>query len=232
MKFLTFGAAVLAVIAAPAIAQENNMRLGLGVTTLGGTLEGQYRINENLAVRGLFAGGLNAKESGTETDSDVISTYTGSANLGGGAVMMDYYVGASGFKVSGGVLMSTTGIDLSSNLSPNGASFEFGDLDITAGSIDVDASAKFQRKIAPILTIGYDWQITERFSVNAEIGAIAIGGLDLKMTATPDQAAIDAGFDQAAIDAEIDKEIAKAKDDIGNQANLYPFIGLMGTWRF
>lgn len=232
MKILKWGATLFAVLAAPAIAQENNMRLGLGVTTLGGTLEGQYRVNENLAVRGLFAGGLNAKESGVETDTDVISTYTGSANLGGGAVLMDYYVGGTGFKVSGGVLMSTTGIDLSTNLKPNGASFEFGDLDITAGSVDVDASAKFKRKIAPMVTIGYDWQITERFSVNAEIGAIAIGGLNLQMTATPDQDAINAGFDQAAIDAEIDKEIKKAKDDIGNAANLYPFIGVMGTWRF
>ena len=232
MKLMNYSAAVLALIAAPAVAQENNMRLGLGVTTLGGTLEGQYKINENLAVRGLFAGGLSAKESGTETDSDVISTYTGSANLGGGAVLMDYYVGGTGFKVSGGVLLSTTGIDLSSNLKPNGASFEFGDLDITAGSVDVDASAKFQRKIAPILTVGYDWQITERFSLNAEIGAIAIGGLDIQMKATPDADAINAGFDQAAIDAEIEKEIKKANNDIGNAANLYPFIGLMGTWRF
>lgn len=232
MKLMKFGVVALALAAAPALAQENNMRVGLGVTTLGATLEGQYKINENLAVRGLFAGGLSTDESGTETDSDVIATYTGSANLGGAAVLMDYYVGGSGFKVSGGVLMSTTGIDLSSNLRPNGGSFEFGDLDINAGSVDVDASAKFKRKMAPVVTIGYDWRITERFSLNAEIGAIAIGGFDLSMKATPDADAIAAGFDQDAINAEIDKEIAKAQDDIGSQADLYPFIGIMGTWRF
>lgn len=146
---------------------------------------------------------------------------------------MDYYVGGSGFKISGGLLMSTTGLDLSSNLSPTGnGSFDFGDLDITAGSIDVDASAEFKRSMAPMITLGYDWQITDRFSLNADVGAIAIGGFNIDMAATPDQDAINAGFDQAAIDAEIDAEIAKAQDDIGNSADLYPFIGIMGTWRF
>ena len=232
MKNTLTAAAALLALSTPLIAQEN-IRAGLGVTSLGATVEGQYRINENWAVRGLYSGGLSFDDSGTEIDSDVTTTYTGSGNLGGAAILMDYYVGGSGFKISGGLLMSTTGLDLSSNLSPTGAgSFEFGDLDINAGSVDVDASAQFKRSMAPMITLGYDWRITERFSLNAEIGAIAIGGFDIDMTATPDQDAINAGFDQASIDSEIDKEIAKAQDDIGSQADLYPFIGIMGTWRF
>lgn len=232
MKITLTAAAALLALSTPLMAQEN-MRAGLGVTSLGATVEGQYRINENWAVRGLYSGGLSYDDSGTEVESDVTATYSGSGNLGGAAILMDYYVGGSGFKISGGLLMSTTGLDLSSNLSPTGnGSFDFGDLDITAGSIDVDASAEFKRSMAPMITLGYDWQITDRFSLNAEVGAIAIGGFDIDMTATPDQDAINAGFDQAAIDAEIDAEIAKAQDDIGNSADLYPFIGIMGTWRF
>ena len=229
--FILSAAAVFA--GTSAFAQDgNNVRVGLGLSSLGGTVEGQYRFNENFAMRGLYAGGLSGDEAGTEVDGDLTADYSASGQLGGTALLLDYYPFGGGLKLSAGAMMSNTNIDLTGTLSATNGSFQFGDLDVNAGTVDVDASVEFARQAAPMLTVGYDWQISNRFSINAELGAIAIGGLDIAMTATPDADAIAAGASQDDINAEIDTEIANIQDDIGSSADLYPYIALMGTFRF
>ena len=50
MKSILLTASAIALLAGSAMAQDN-LRVGLGVSTLGATLEGAYSINQRLGVR-------------------------------------------------------------------------------------------------------------------------------------------------------------------------------------
>ena len=86
MKSILVTASAIALLAGAASAQDSNLRFGLGVSTLGGTLEGAYRFNDSWAVRGVLAGGLSGNT--TETADGV--TYDVTGRLGGFALLGDY----------------------------------------------------------------------------------------------------------------------------------------------
>jgi len=67
--------------------------------------------------------------------------------------LIDYHPFASGWRFSGGVFASATSITATSTIT---SATTIGDNDYVTGTID--GSVKFKRKVAPMLSVGYDWQ--------------------------------------------------------------------------
>lgn len=213
MKSILLTASAIALLSGAASAQDSNLRFGLGVSTMGATLEGAYRFNQNWAVRGIVAGGLNANQ--TQTVDGV--SYKTSGQLGGFALLADYYTGNSGFRISGGAFVSNTKFKGSTTASLANP--------ITVGNVTANngetasATIEFKRKISPMLTAGYDWNIAGNFTLSGEIGAIAMGGLDVSLSAP------------AIAAAEVAREEKNIKDEL-SAFGVYPYVAITGTFRF
>lgn len=213
MKSILLTASAIALLASTASAQDSNLRFGLGVSSMGGTLEGAYRFNQNWAVRGLIAGGISA--NGTQSIDGV--NYATSGQLGGFALLADYYTGGSGFRVSGGAFVSNTNFS-GSTTATNANPIEVGSFTANSGET-VSAEIEFTRKVSPMLTVGYDWNIGRTFTLSGEIGAIGMGGLNVSV-------------DAPAIAAnEVAAEVNNINDEL-SAFGVYPYVAITGTFRF
>lgn len=215
MKSILLTASALALLASTASAQDSNLRFGLGVSTLGGTLEGAYRFNQSFALRGVIAGGVSG--SSTETVDGVNFNLNG--QLGGFALLADYYTGSSGFRVSGGAFVSNTSVSGSTTASPANP-IDIGLTTLTGGET-ATVGVEFARKVSPILTVGYDWNIGRSFTLSGEIGAIAMGGL------TPT-----VSTNVAVPAADLAREVQNINNQIGSIPGVYPYIAITGSFRF
>ncbi len=211
MKNLFITSAIALIFATGASAQDQKFRFGLGVSTLGGTLEGAYRFNDTWAIRGVLSGGLNA--NGTQTVSGV--TYNTTGQLGGFALLGDYYTGNTGFRVSGGAFVSNTSFAGSTTASLANP-ITIGNTTLTGGQT-ASATVAFQRKVSPMATIGYDWNVGRRFTISGEVGAIAMGGLNVTLTA-PAAPAADAAPAAASKDIANAPSAEKAMAEAGLSA--------------
>lgn len=217
MKNLLLASAAIAALTTAASAQDGKLRFGLGVSTMGGTLEGAYRLNQNWAIRGLVAGGINTNTLGGGTQTIDGVTYTTTGQLGGFALLGDYYTGNSGFRVSGGAFVSNTSFS-GSTVASAANPIEIGNTTLTAGET-ASASIEFRRKVSPMAAIGYDWNIGRNFTLSGEIGAIAMGGLNVNLTAP------------AAPAADVARETQNIRDEL-SRFNVYPYVGITASFRF
>lgn len=196
-----------------AIAQDGNTRFGLGVSTMGATLEGAYRINERFALRGLLAG-INASDKQTIDGID----YDVDGQLGGLGLLVDYYPGQSGFRLSGGAFISRT--EFTGSATANSP----GDIDIDGTPIavgdSVTTSVEFGRKVAPMLTLGYDQSLGKGWTLSGEIGAIISGDFNVDIDAPAYVSATDIANEEDSI-----------RNDL-NQLGVYPYVGLSVSYRF
>ena len=106
LKTLAF-ASTIAIAAHAANAQEvGELSVGLGVTSMGASLEVQYGVAPSIAVRGMLMGGFSIEDEFEIEDE----TVDGSAEFGGVAVVADYYPFANPWRVSGGLFFSNFSI--------------------------------------------------------------------------------------------------------------------------
>jgi hypothetical protein len=188
MNFKTLIAATaLTATGAMATAETGDVTVGAGLSTFGLTLEGAYQIDPQWRARGALMGGFSANYDET-SDGD---TAEGDFNLGGLAVLADYYPMQNGWRLSGGLFISNT------ELSATG----------TSAGEEAEVSAEFVNALSPMITTGYDWNFAEGWALTAELGAIFTGGIDLEVTATGagSQDTIDA-------DQDVQDSINDAKD--------------------
>lgn len=180
---------------------------------MGATLEGAYRFNQSWAVRGLIADGISA--NGTQSIDGV--TFATSGQLGGFALLADYYTGSSGFRVCGGTFVSNTNFSGSTTATAANP-IEVGSFTANSGET-VSAEIEFTRKVSPMLTVGYDWNIGRTFTLSGEIGAIGMGGLNVSV-------------DAPAIAAnEVAAEVNNINDEL-SAFGVYPCVAITGTFRF
>ena len=117
--------------------------------------------------------------------------------------------------MSGGLLSSRVGIDLSASL----VNQDFGDQNGITGS--VSGKAEFKKKTSPLVSVGYKRNLTESFITRGDLGAIMTGGLVL--SASTDIAQV--------TEADIDKELAKTRDYL-SKLTVYPFISITASYSF
>ncbi|MDX8350400.1 hypothetical protein SLH49_20620 [Cognatiyoonia sp. IB215446] len=213
--------ALLALIASHAAAQEGSSTVSsvldpastqevvvaFGVSTLGANIETAYRINPNYQVRGILMGGIDADFEETDEDGD----FSGNVTLGGVALMGDFYPLQSGWRVSGGLLLSNTELSGSGTAEVEGA-----------GRVEADVSAQFSGDINPMLTTGYDLGLGRGWSLNTEAGVIFTGGIDVTYTA-----------DDPALQDELDSdpELQEIVEDASDIA-VYPYASVAVSFRF
>lgn len=195
-----------------ATAQEaGDKSINLGLSIFGGTLSGSYRINSKFGARGLVMGGLGYKTNLTRDGVD----YSLDGKLGATGLLADFYPTEGNWRVSGGIIHSTSSIKATGTLSATNPYKAF-----TNGSID--ASLKFNRSYIPTVTTGYDWQFGDKWQLSGEVGAMFINGAALSVTSN--DAAI-----QAQLDA--DATITGYKND-ATKLKVFPYLGLSVGLRF
>lgn len=204
-----FCAACLVVLGAnTATAQETGeYSVALGVSTLGGNIEAAYQIDPTYRVRGALIGGID--ETYEETDDDV--EFEGSLEVGGLAVIGDFYPMQGGWRVSGGLFFSNTELTASGTAEIDGL-----------GTESVETKATFENAVSPMITTGYDLRFGDGWSFNSEAGLIFTGGIDLEFTATDPLV-------QDEVDA--DTDLQEAQEDAAD-VNIYPYLSLTVSYQF
>ena len=191
-------------------AQDAKLGIGLGASTMGAELELVYPYSQAMSFRGFYAGGLSQDFNETQGDVD----YDVKAKLGGFGALIDYHPFVSGWRFSGGVFASDTSITASSTIT---SATTIGDNEYLTGTID--GNVKFKRKLAPMVSFGYDWQFESGWSVNADVGAI-VSGLVVNATAS----------DNIPQD-DLTKEIAEVQDEL-DKIPAIPYISFGVNYRF
>ena len=185
----------------------------LGVSSMGLMAEAEHRLTPAFALRGFYAGGLSADQ---DEEIDGID-YDGEASLGGIGLLGAYYPGNGGFHISAGLFMSTGEFEATASdtaLEVGGSTYD----------ASVKATAEFSNQIAPMFSLGYDQSLGSNWSVGAEIGAIAIGGIDVSLEETTLGGNV---IPTADLNAEVDA----LSDDLSD-LTVYPFLSLKATYRF
>lgn len=188
-------------------ADPGDVTVGLGVSTLGATVEGAYRISETLGARvpvGYLGTSFSDTDDGLDFDLDL--------NLGGVGLLGDYYPGGGGFRLSGGVFYNAVKAEGSARGDGN-----VGDTFYTGVDLDVDVEPK--NRFMPALAIGYDAEIGSRWVISGDLGAMYTGGFKASVRDRTGQVS----------QADIDDEIGDIED---GRADFYPYIKLGVAFRF
>ncbi|WP_439508164.1 hypothetical protein, partial [Yoonia sp.] len=123
-------------MATTATAQDRGaVSAGLGVTSFGYALEGAYQLRPTLGLRGMIMGGFSIDDTFDYEGSSV----NGTADLGGTAVVADYYPLANAWRMSGGLFFSNSDVSGS----------------FTEGAVTYDGKLTFENDVAPMVTTGF-----------------------------------------------------------------------------
>ncbi|MDP5086371.1 MAG: hypothetical protein NWQ23_13195 [Yoonia sp.] len=146
-------ATALCTFGAMASAQDmGELSVGVGVTNFGYSLEGEYSISPTLSVRGMIMGGFSINDE-IEVEDETVD---GEANLGGLALLADYYPFANPWRVSGGLFFSNSDVT--------------GTFD--SGSGTYEGEIAFENEVAPLITTGFSAEIAQGWSISGDIGVI------------------------------------------------------------
>ncbi|MFN3662070.1 hypothetical protein [Yoonia sp.] len=150
---VTFAAAAASAIAATAQAQDlSDVSFGLGVTSFGYSLHGEYEIQPNLSLRAMVMGGVKIDDTYDEDDFSV----DGTLKLGGFAILADFYPFGNPWRVSGGVFFSNT--ELTGTFTDEGEVY--------------DGEIGFKNDIAPMITTGFSYPFGTGWSFSGDVGVI------------------------------------------------------------
>jgi hypothetical protein len=140
-------------MATTATAQDRGaVSAGLGVTSFGYALEGAYQLRPTLGLRGMIMGGFSIDDTFDYEDTAV----DGTADLGGVAVVADYYPLANAWRMSGGLFFSNSDVSGS----------------FTEGAVTYDGKLTFENDVAPMVTTGVRIGFGAGWGLSGDIGVI------------------------------------------------------------
>ncbi|KQI73461.1 hypothetical protein AN191_00735 [Loktanella sp. 5RATIMAR09] len=143
----------LGTMATGAVAQNfDGVSFGAGVTNFGLSLEGEYTVTPQVGVRGMVMGGFSFDD---EFDVDD-ATIDGEVDLGGVAVLADYYPLGNAWRLSGGLFFSTSEVTGT----------------VTDGLVTYDGQINFKNEVAPLISTGFSTEVASGWSVSGDIGVI------------------------------------------------------------
>ncbi len=194
-------------LAGAALADTGGLSLGVGVSTLGATLEAAYRMSDTFGMR-VPAAYLR----GSYTDTDDGIAYDLDLAGGGVGLLGDYYPARGGFRLSGGAFVGSIDAD--------GGARGDGTVGNTAYTgVDLAVGATARNSVMPALALGYDAGIGPGWIVSADLGALYTGGADVAIRDRAGQVA----------QGDIDAETRKREDDA---PAFYPYLKLTVAFRF
>lgn len=182
--------------------------LGLGVSSLGLTGELRYRATPKLRYTAMISGAPNYRRK--EEAGDII--YDAIAEIRGLSLLADYQLGNSNFHLIGGAFLSGTNVQgqASGNLL-------IGD---TVYNTSIEADLRFANRVSPILALGYEQALGDRWSLNISGGYIYTNGIE---------AGISVIGGNPVDPSDLIEEADQIESEIGDG---YPFITLGVTFRF
>jgi hypothetical protein len=170
VRRLSATGAVLALLscALPAAAEDGHWTLGVSGGTLGIGPELAYRFNEHVGLRANM--GQYSYDLEEEELDDI--EYDGEIDLDSMGLMLDWYPGGGGFRVSIGGRINNNEILLEGR--PIGF-VEIGDEVYPGAALGTINGVVVGDDFAPALTIGYGGKLAPGFTVGFELGVIMQG---------------------------------------------------------
>lgn len=163
-KNVIFAALVAGGLAVPAQAQDfSDLSFGLGLNIFGATLHGEYALQPNLSIRAMVMGGFSFDDEFEFEDTIV----DGTADLGGFAVLADFYPLANPWRVSAGLFLSNNEVK--------------GDFD--DDGVTYQGEVAFENDIAPLLTTGFSVPFASGWSFSGDVGVI-VSSLEVSSNST------------------------------------------------
>ena len=153
MKTMTWLMATsVAVLGHGAAAQEaGEAAFGIGLTSFGGALQGEYQVQPQFGVRGMLMGGVSLDDEFEEEEY----TIDGEFDLGGVAVLADYYPMEGAWRVSGGLFFSNTELN--------------GDF---TGPENFEGTLALENEVAPMITTGFRKSFGGGLALSGDIGVV------------------------------------------------------------
>ena len=205
-------ASLLSALAAASVAQDSypsGFGAEVGLSTLGAYVAPEYSVTSGLRIRApLYFGSLSRS-----FEDDGGMAFDASVDVLSGALMADYYVGGSGFRVSGG--LSFGGYEASARLMR---------VTLDGRTFDADFRAELTqgRAVAPVLAAGYRRGIGTGWGVTTELG---IRVTDMELSVTGQEAL------PASERASFDRSIAGINEDL-DEIGVLPFVSIGLSYAF
>ena len=166
--------------------------------------------------------GLNQYDYDFEDDLDGVD-YDGDLELGTITLLGDYRPWASRFRITGGVVFNDNQI---SAVADPVATYEIGDVVYTLEEVGtLSADVDFD-SVVPYLGIGFDFDLTSRFSLSLDAGALFQGEAGVSIDTRGGTLSNDPTLRQ-----ELDDEARLYEDDLEDY-DIYPVISLGLSYRF
>lgn len=215
--------ALLALVAAglsSAANAQGDFAITGGVGTIGGTVEGQFQVNDYFQLRA----GANYLTFSEDIDVDEI-TYDGDLDFSGFGAFVDIHPFGNSFFLTGGAYAGTKEIDL---LATSDITVEIGDVLFTPaeyGQLEGDVSFD---DVAPFLGLGFDttFEGSGHWGFNILAGAALFGSGDVTLDAVGGTLSND-----PILQAELAREIAEIEDEIEDY-ELWPVLQVGLSYRF
>lgn len=182
---------------------ETAFSLGLSSVGLAGQVS--YRVNENWRFRGMLSGAPSYR-SGEEIAG---ISYDAKSSLRGFSLLADRSLWDSNFYLTFGAFVSGTKAEGTAT-----GTFQIGNNIYTT---TLNANAKFENAVSPIVGIGYDWKINRHWHFTGTFGYIYTGGVNVSLNGT------------GILPGDLLLEKLQAEADIGDG---YPFIEIGVHYQF
>ena len=201
------------------------MEVSATASTLGAGVEIKHALGANFAARVRLNGG---KVSAPDVGSNNID-YKGDLKVSAGGVVLDYHPGGHWFRLSGGVFLNGTKVNVDGK--PSGGNFTFNGTTYTAAEIgSVKGKVQFDR-VAPYVGIGLSRtpDLAPGVSISADLGALLVGQPKSSLDVSCGAAVPLVTCSQLQSDADIERR--KFEHD-AHRYSVYPVIsvGLGYRW--
>ena len=206
-------------VSLPVIAQGDFAVTG-GVGTMGGTIEGQFEVNNFVQLRA----GANYLSFDETIDSDDIS-YDGDLDFSGFGAFVDVHPFGGSFFVTGGAYAGGKSIDL---IASSDVSVDIGGVLFTPaeyGRLEGDVSFD---DVAPFVGLGFDttFEGSGNWGFNILAGAALFGSGDVTLEAVGGTLSND-----PFLQAQLDQEIASLEEEIEDY-EYWPVLQVGLSYRF
>lgn len=170
MRHIMAPAILALAFSTPAMAEISDPGFGVnvGASTLGLTVEPNWRINDRFGVRAPVGSGsfsFSREVDGMEHD--------GEADSFGVGLLGDYYPFGGGFRISAGAFVTDYSADMTTG-------------DVSSGVVTarIDSVATQRDKVMPAIAAGYDLQVGERGVISLTGGTMFGSGFDVESLQT------------------------------------------------
>lgn len=199
---------------------EGDFAITGGIGTMGGTVEGQFQVNEYFQIRA----GANYLAFDEDIDVDDI-TYDGELDFSGFGAFVDVHPFGNSFFVTGGAYAGGKDIDL---VASSTVAIEIGGVTFTPaeyGRLEGDVSFE---DVAPFVGVGFDTTFTGsgNWGFNILAGAAVFGSGDVTLDAVGGTLSND-----PILQAQLAQEIAEIENEIEDY-EFWPVVQVGLSYRF